>query len=136
MAVYILPLSDSHVLEIRNDGRQTSVRSEIKSPGSHQVSQTSTTTGPLVSPPQYVSAAGAVILVFKTSAGEHHVRVEGGSISTGHFSIDRDQLKDVPGTRERGEPSAEEDATDRVCLSCGETVEERHRYCPFCGKRL
>jgi len=136
MAVYVLSLSDTHVLEIRNDGRQTSVRSEVKSPGSHQVSQTSTTTGPLTSPPQYVSSAGVVILVFKTPAGEHHVRVDGGSISTGQFSFERSQLRNVPGTGDRATPSAEEDATDRVCLSCGETVEERHRFCPFCGKRL
>jgi len=136
MADYVLPLSDTQVLEIRNEGEQTSVRNEIRSVGSHQVSQTTTTTGEFVAPPQYVPTDDGIILVLATAGGEHHVRVEGGNVSTGQFEIDREQLQDLPGTESEAKPSAEEDATDRVCLSCGETVEERFRFCPLCGKRL
>jgi len=136
MADYVLRLSDTQVLEISNEGEQTSVRNEIRSAGSHQVSQTTTTTGELVSPPQYVSAGEGIILVLMTASGEHHVRVAGGNVSTGHFDIDREQLQGLPGSESEAKPSVEEDATDRVCLSCGETVEERFRFCPLCGKRL
>ena len=96
MPLYRLSISDSQTLEVGNADGQTEVKNEIVSPGSHQSSNMSFTTGDFVSPPRYVREGEGVVLVFTTADGERQMRIAGGEMETGEFSLDRSRLEVMP----------------------------------------
>ena len=96
MPLYRLSISGSQTLEVGNANGQTEVKNEIVKPGSHQSSITSFTTGDFLSPPRYAREGEGVVLVFTTADGERQMRIAGGEMETGEFSLDRSRLEVMP----------------------------------------
>jgi hypothetical protein len=95
---FSITLSEGHTVSVTNDGNMTEIKNEIQSPGQQSVSGSSFNTGPLVNPPKYVKSEDTLLIVLESASERYQVQIKGGSMSTGQFALDMDDLDEMSPT--------------------------------------
>jgi hypothetical protein len=98
MYSFSMTLSEGHTVSVTNDGNMTEVKNAIRKPGQQSESGSSFNTGPLVAPPKYVKSGDTLLIVLESASERYQVQIKGGSMSTGQFALEADDLDEMSPT--------------------------------------